>query len=281
MKTGAIIFAQNSEKIDYVQLAIFAAARIKQYLDVPVSIVTDSKGWLLSEYPDHPFDTIIDIIDTGVNPRTLRDGALTSMKVNWKNLSRSSVYGLTPYDRTLVIDSDYIINSSILKSALANQHEFQIYKNSFDLAGWRDNSTFTRINQFTIPFYWATTFIFQKCEMTETFFTLVAYIKGNWNYFRNLYYIDSALFRNDYAFSIAIHIMNGSTNGTFETPLPGTMTYVLDTDLLVDIKGDAMQFLVEKQGHVGEYLLAKTTNIDVHVMNKLSLTRVINGGLGV
>ena len=89
------------------------------------------------------------------------------------------------------------------------------------------------------------------------------------------------IFRNDFAFSIAIHIMNGKTNGEFAMPLPGTMTYVQDRDLLIEMKDTTMQFLVEKKDFLGEYLAAKTTGVDVHVMNKLSLSRVIDGGSGV
>jgi hypothetical protein len=59
------------------------------------------------------------------------------------------------------------------------------------------------------------------------------------------------------------------------------MTYILDKDLLVDIADDKMKFLVEKEGYHGEYILVKTTGLDVHVMNKSSLLRVVEGGQGV
>ena len=96
-----------------------------------------------------------------------------------------------------------------------------------------------------------------------------------------LYNIDTALYRNDYAFSIAIHIMNGKTNGQFVSELPGKMVYILDRDVIVDHKDNNMQFLVEKQDYLGEYIAVKTTGIDVHVMNKFSLLRLIDGGTGV
>jgi hypothetical protein len=96
-----------------------------------------------------------------------------------------------------------------------------------------------------------------------------------------LYNIDSVAFRNDFAFSIAIHIMNGKSNGRFATELPGTMSYILDKDILIDIDNNKMKFLVEKENYFGEYILAKTTGIDVHVMNKFSLSRFIEGGTGV
>lgn len=282
MTTGAIIFAQNNSSIDYTKLAVFAASKIAEHLKIPVSLITDNKRWLLNTYPDHNFDQVIEIPSSQqVQKKKFYDGSLASKTLEWKNLSRNQVYNLTPYDRTLVIDSDYIINSSVLKSALDNNYDFQIYQNSFDLAIDRDNTEFKRINQYTIPFYWATVFVFQKNTIMEAFFNLIDYIKTNWSYYRLLYNIDSPLFRNDFAFSIAIHIMNGKTDGNFAMELPGKMIYALDSDILVSTDGDKMKFLTQKKDFLGEYTLVKTTGLDVHVINKMSLSRYIDGGSGV
>jgi hypothetical protein len=285
MTQGAIIFAENNDSVDYVKLAVFAARRIVKYLDIPVSIITDSRGWILQAYPDHPFDQIIDIPYTPITPTTqkkkFRDGGLSSQFLDWKNFNRTQVYDLTPYEKTLVIDSDYILNSDVLKIALESDYDFQIYKQSMDIALGRDVSEFKRINQYSIPFYWATVFVFRKNTLTQAFFDLVTYIKANWIYFKTLYSIDSSVFRNDYAFSIAIHIMNGKTTGDFAIELPGKMSYITDRDILVDADNSKMKFLIEKKNYLGEYLLAKTNGIDVHVMNKMSLSRYIDGGVGV
>jgi hypothetical protein len=282
MTTGAVIFAQNNNTVDYTKLAIFAAARIKKHLGIPVSLITDSKQWVLDTYPDHGIDDFIKIPYIKPNQsKQFFDGSLTSQRFDWKNELRNNVYDLSPYDKTLVIDSDYILNSNVLAPALENDYDLQIYQHSFDLASERSSPEFTRINQYSIPFYWATVFVFQKNIVTQSFFILVDYIKSNWTYFRILYNIESTLFRNDFAFSIAIHIMNGKTNGEFAVELPGTMTYATDKDVLISIDDTKLKFLVEKKDHLGEYLVAKTTGIDVHVMNKLSLGRYIDGGSGV
>lgn len=282
MTVGALIFAQNTTGVDYVKIATFAAKRVKEYLGIPVSIVTDSKNWLLSSQPDHPFEHIIDVLSNDSDSiKNFYDGSMSSKKLPWKNRSRFKVYEVTPYDKTLVIDSDYILGSDVLKIALERECDLQIYRKSFDLAGWRNTKEFERVNCYSIPFYWATTFVFDKNPVTEAFFDLVSYIKENWLYFRVLYNIEDMAFRNDYAFSIAIHIMNGKVNGGFAVDLPGSMSYILDRDLLVDIKGSDMQFLVEKENFFGEYTMAKTSGIDVHIMNKASLARYIDGGTGV
>ena len=282
MTTGCIIFAQNTVGVDYVKLALFAAKRVKEHLGIPVSLATDSQDWL-EFYPEHPevFDQIIPITGNTNQQRNFYDGTLAYKTAEWKNLTRYQVYDITPYDRTLVIDSDFIINSNTLLKALNNDYSFQIYRKSFDLAGWRDDSSFQRINPYSVPFYWGTVFIFEKTASTRSLFDLISYIKDNWEYFRIIYKIDTSTFRNDFAFSMAIHIMNGMTEGDFAQELPGLMTYTLDRDILVSASGNKMTLLVEKAHYPGEYTLVSTNATDVHVMNKQSLTRFIDGGYGV
>lgn len=286
MTFGALIFAQNNSSIDYTKLAIFSAKQIIKHLDIPVTLVTDNADWLSSNYAEDAeiFDKVLVIDGTNsAQTKKFHDGTLSSHKYEWKNYTRSQVFDLTPYDKTLVVDSDFIVNSSLLKNAFNSKSDFQIYRSSTDLANWRNTSSFDRINQYSIPFYWATVFIFEKNSVTESFFKLVAHIKENWNYYRLLYSIDASTFRNDFAFSIALHIMNGSSGNLaeFGTELPGTMTYITDRDFIVSTNDNKMQFLVEKENYRGEYTLVKTTGLDVHVMNKHSLIRLIDGGSGV
>jgi hypothetical protein len=283
MNIGAVIFAQNNNSVDYVKMAAYSAQRVKQYLNIPVSIVTNSRGWLNKLELASVFDKVIDIADNNElqNYRRMNDGTLSSRVVNWKNYDRSSIYELTPYDRTLVIDSDYIVSSDFLAASLQKDCDLQLYKDSFDLVSWRTNKEFERINPYSIEFYWATVFVFQKNPQTKTFFELVTYIKTHWSYFVTLYNLTSPLYRNDIAFSIAIHIMNGNKQGQFAELLPGKMCFTSDRDVLIDIKENAMKFLIEKEDYLGEYTAVKSNGVDVHVMNKDSLNRFIDGGSGV
>jgi hypothetical protein len=273
MTRGVLIFAQNNSEIDYAKISLYAAQRVEQYLNVPVSLVTDSKDWLLQSQPTakNVFDRIITINSDTSQTKKFYDGTLSAKTLIWKNLSRSDCYELTPYDETLVIDSDYIISSNTLGNIWDNVNDFLIYQDSFDLAQWRDTRSFKYLNQTTIPFYWATAFYFKKSKANQAFFDIIKYIKDNWSYYRSLYNIDSTVFRNDFAFSIAIHMMGDE----FAKPLPGKMNYTLDRDVLLDIKDSALQFLVEKKNYSGEYIVTRTNNLDMHIMNKYSLTRCI------
>jgi len=274
MTRGVLIFAQNNSEIDYAKISLFAAEQVKRHLNVPVSLITDSKDWLLQSQPTAAdvFDQFITTWTDTQQTKRFYDGTLASKTLTWKNLNRSDCYDLTPYDETLVIDSDYIINSSNLAKIWDNVNDFLIYQDSFDLAQWRDDRSFRYLNQYAIPFYWATAFYFKKSNENQAFFDLVKHVKLNWSYFRALYNIDSTVFRNDFAFSIAIHMMGDD----FAKSLPGKMNYTLDRDVLVDIEDTTLKFLVEKKNYSGEYIATKTTNLDMHVMNKYSLTRYLN-----
>lgn len=277
MTTGALIFAHNNTGVDYTRLAVFCAKRVKKYLDIPVSIATDNVKWLTNNYPDHPFDQVIEVQAEQSATKLFYDGTLSNKKLEWRNGTRFRAYDITPYEKTLVLDSDMLICSDKLKHALNRDAPLQLYKESFDLTGWRDPAPYIRINPYSIPFYWATVCIFKKDPVVEAFFNLVSYIKQNWMYFRVLYSIEMPHFRNDFAFSIAIHIMNGKMEGEFATVIPGKLNYIEDRDVLLSANGSTLKFLLQKKDRLGEYLVAKTEGIDVHVMNKISLEREIMG----
>jgi hypothetical protein len=67
----------------------------------------------------------------------------------------------------------------------------------------------------------------------------------------------------------------------FAQELPGKMFYISDRDLLISLDDIKMKFLIEKENYLGEYTAVSLNNTDVHIMNKLSLSRFIDGGLGV
>jgi hypothetical protein len=275
MTQGVLLFAQNNSAVDYTKLAVYAASRVKQHLQKPVCVATNDKAQLIKNDVDSIIDVIVEIDSPSPYTKYFYDGAEKSINLQWNNTSRSDAFMLSPYDETLVIDVDYIINSTTLQYCWNQPQDFLIYKNSFDIAQWRDQQEFTHISEYSIPFYWATTFWFRKNQITESFFELVSHIKHNWHYYKYLYQIHSTNFRNDFGFSIALHMMNGFDTAGFAQHLPSKMFYITDRDYLIKSIDNAMHFLVEKEGSPGDYVYLKTNNLDMHVMNKFSLLRSI------
>ena len=76
---------------------------------------------------------------------------------------------------------------------------------------------------------------------------MLKHIRKNWDYYRLLYKINSKIYRNDFAFSIAIHIFNGNIDSPVVTILPGKKFYTLDKDVMIDISDNKFKFLLEKE----------------------------------
>jgi len=292
MNKGILLFARNNAQIDYCKQAYFLAKRIREYLDLPTSIVTDSTEYLLSEFPDATdvFDKIISIVwketDLTSNTtlsktenhgvRSYQDGTMIEKKLQFKNETRTLAYDLSPYEETLIMDTDVVICNDIFKKCFDQTHNFLIYQDSYDLAEVDRSNVFKRISDTSVDFYWATCVFFRKSASNKIFFDVLQHIQENWTHYNNIFQINSPYYRNDYSFSIAIHIMNGYQKGDFAKPMPGVLYYTTDKSILWTMQKESMLLLLEKEGHKGEYTPMRIKGANVHVMNKFSLNRCID-----
>lgn len=283
MTSGVLMFAHNNREIDYGMMAYVSARYVDKNLKVPISLVTDSGtiNWLDKNDPNLKtiFDKII-LTDTIPHPerqdKRFYDGSTNYKKTAFNNGFRARAYDLTPYDKTLVIDTDVLIKNDRLSNIWNSNTDFMIDSKHIDLAYDRDNTEFKRVSGYTVDFYWATIFYFKKTEWTITFFNLCQHIAENYEYYRFIYQISYPVLRNDFIFSIAIHIMNGFSNKTRPQSLPADMYYSLDRDELYQVNPDgSLVFLVQKKDMLGQYTLAKTDDQNVHIMNKYSFNRNI------
>jgi hypothetical protein len=187
MTTGAVIFARNNEHIDYVSMAEWSAQNIARHLGIPTHIITDSA----------PSDNARHFTDVGT--------------VTWHNLNRMDAYRLSPWDRTLVLDADYVVATDQLRSVIECDEDFLAHRWAFDVTGCNN---FTGLNWFGdvgMPMWWATVMVFNKSRQAELIFDTMAMIRNNWTHYRNIYKNSVATYRNDHALSIALGIVNGHT----------------------------------------------------------------------
>lgn len=279
MSKGVLVFARNNSQVDYVKQAYFLAKRVEKYLKLPVSLVTDNLDYIKSNYKDYKkvFDKVITTeYTTAFTLKRYNDGSLSGKQLEFKNDTRPMAYELTPYDETLLLDSDIVIADTTFLECFNQQSDFLIYKSAYDLANFRDYSEFTHISDTSVPFYWATCVFFRKTLENKIFFDLIQHIKENWQHYNSVFQLNRTVYRNDHAFSIAIHIMNGRQEGSFAGKMPGKLFYTTDKDILCDVKDESFLFLVEKEDHLGEYTPIRFKDNTVHVMNKFSLNRFID-----
>lgn len=278
MSQGVLLFANNNAQIDYVKQAIYCAKRIKKHLGVPVSLVTEDGSYAKNAYPfyDKYIDNIINV-DRKVylQKKKYRDGVYAHKTLEWKNLSRADCYELSPYEETIVMDTDFLVANDQLLNCFDCSEDFLIVKKFNDAGFDRDLSYFDRISDRSIEMYWATVFYFKKSDNVKMYFDLVKHIREHWNYYRLIYQIPNRNFRNDFAFSIAIHILNGHKKGYWPNPIPGNLYMSLDIDILDKIEDDKF-LVVYDQNENGNYCAASLSNQSLHVMNKFSLSRIID-----
>jgi hypothetical protein len=133
------------------------------------------------------------------------------------------------------------------------------------------------LDNFSIPMYWATVFYFKKSDFAENLFTIISHIKHNYKYYYYLYNCSGNLYRNDFAFSMALHILNGSV--AFDVPsLPIEYlnnSFDLDDIYRINSHNDIIMYCADAE-RVTEHLLSRFTDTDLHVMNKKAIGRFID-----
>lgn len=278
MTQGILIYAHNSRDVDYARLAIVAGGLAKKNLDRPVSMVTDQTtvDWMIESGSYQLASSIFDKIILTEKPKTdnrrnLHDGVNQS-SVSFLNTNRSSAYDITPYDQTLLIDSDYLIFSNTLNNYWTDNPMPQIssaFNDACDIdrRGYDDKFT----SDVGVKLYWATTLMFNKSEESKQLFDLVAYIKDHYEYYGDLFRFHPGMFRNDIAFSIARHLIYG-----FETELDSELPPVLsciDKDILSSVDETGKLTVLMSVGYTGDYVAAAFKDLDIHIMNKQSIIR--------
>jgi hypothetical protein len=188
MTTGALIFARNNEQIDYVAMAQWSARNIERHLGIPTHIVTDDSA---------PSTNVRHFTDVGA--------------VTWHNLNRMDAYRLSPWDRTLVLDADYVVAGNQLQSILEADQDFLAHRWAYDVTGCNPFKGLNSFGNNHMPMWWATVMMFRKSKQAELIFDSMQMIRNNWTHYRNLYKNTYATYRNDHALSIALGIVNGHT----------------------------------------------------------------------
>jgi hypothetical protein len=277
MSNGVLIFAHNSTALDYALMSIIAGGLAKKHLNVPISLATDENTvlWMktsnIYDRATKIFDKIILIEKPKTNnQRKLHDGEHSEM-IPFTNTNRTSAWDITPYERTLLIDSDYLIFTNALNEywsstdVLISNAMNDINDNS--RAGYHDRY----VSDTGVHMYWATTVMFSKNDAGKRFFELVNYVKNNYQYYGDVFRFDTRQYRNDIAFSITKHILDGFETDSITT-LPPVLT-AIDRDMLhsVDATGK-LTFLVSPKMD-SKFVVTSLANTNIHIMNKQSIIR--------
>ena len=246
---GILILYSESTQLDYLRLSELCARLAEKHLGVP--------------------STVVKLEPKQKNFRTFRypDGELEGTE--WNNIGRYSAYDLSPYDETLLIDSDYIVQSDTLANYFGCDHDFVCHNSSWDVSG---NDVF-RHDRFLqnggsgFEMRWATVCYFKKSKHAQKIFDTWHMVYENYAYYSKLFGFKLAPFRNDFALSIAHQLCNGYANtATFDYALPALSS----SDSVLDYANG--RWLLKYQYKESHNVVRYTG--DLHVMNKRSLLEV-------
>ena len=265
MTTGALIFAFNNEHTDYVRMAAWSAANIRRHLDIPVAVVTNTPEQA-SSYSS--IDQVIAAPSASGGTRWFEDYAAT---VTWHNASRIDAYHLSPWDRTLVLDADYVVAGPQLQQLTCSQQDFVCHRWAMDMTTGQTPTELNSFGRYRMPMYWATVMMFGRNNTAQYVFDSMAMIRNNWQHYRDLYHIDQSTYRNDFALSIALGIVSGHTNTVDTVPWP--LVSVMPDHQLLQIDQD--HFNVIYRNSKNQQCCVSWSGFDFHAMGKQHLEKII------
>ena len=277
MTQGILIYAHNTRAVDYALLSVISAGLAKKHLSMPASLVTDDStvSWMkqsqIFNLAEKIFENII-VADRPVtnNQRRLYDGENNST-VPFVNVNRDTAWSLTPYDRTLLIDSDFLIFSDVLNKYWNIDCDLLIGESINDIYSQDRMKYLDRhVSDTGVKLYWATTVMFTKNQNTRLFFDTVNHVKENYRYYADVFRFDHRQFRNDIAFSVSKHILDGYVESNLGT-LPPILS-ALDRDILYEVNDQRLTFLIDHKLD-SNYCAAAISGVDIHIMNKQSIIR--------
>jgi hypothetical protein len=262
MTKGAVLFAFNNDKVDYVSQAQWSAPRIERHLGLPTTLVTNDPPEDTSM-----FDNVV-VTESKSGGTRKYDHMNADSSAHWYNCGRHNAYAFSPYDETLVLDTDYIVASDRLKVLFDVGQDLLCHRYVLDVTDRENFAIDTRFGFVEFPMWWATVLYFKRSRLAEDTFAMMNMIENNYYHYSRLYKFKEEPYRNDYAISIALSTLYGHLpNAVPSIPWP-LLTSFYDV-YLNQLDDDQFQLnyvrMVEfKERHQRMIL----SNTDLHVMNK-------------
>jgi len=246
-------------------MAEYTAKRVNHFLNLPVTLVTDEES---KPEGDHPFDKIITVTPDKNNIREYQV---------WINKGRYQAYELSPYDETLLLDVDYMVNSDKLLKLFEFDTDFCCHDNTSFLM--HPGAAQEVLSAYSFKTLWATVVMFRKTERAKQIFECLQMIQENYSHYADIHSFVAGVYRNDYALTLALRIANGHSTSSNDI-IPWDLIHVGKNTSVYRNNDDEFntEFTVMfdnwQRGKIRkEYTIIK--DCDFHVMNKDNFVELI------
>lgn len=283
---GICFFAYNNKDIDYVKLALLAALHVKKFMKHNNTCLITEEGdynYLVAsrgeELVDKAFDEVVfTTVKHRQNMRTHFDSPWSKFTSEFKNSNKHLIYEYTPFDKTLLLDIDYLVRNDSLDYLFDSDNSVAMYQQARNLKHQNPYLYERYLNPVGIPMWWSTVVYFDKSDLSNMFFDMWAYVSENYDFYKFLYNFPGALFRTDYCVSIATHLLNGMSTGDIIDEIKDTQMVFMDQkDELVEVKSPTdWIFLANDRREPWKDILTRNNFDNIHMMNKRSIDRNYN-----
>lgn len=280
---GVCMFAYNNDKIDYVKFAHIAAAYVKRNMkNNKTCLITDNGtySYLQDSIPDDVhnrcFDTVVvrDVNHTS-NPRRHYDSPWTEFNAQFSNSNKHEIFELTPFEQTILIDTDYFIMNDFYDNVFETDHPIGMHKYAHYMEHQPPYLNEQQLNEAGIHHWWSTVVYFDQSYESKLLFDMWAHVKDNWDYYHLLYQFPPGLFRTDFCVSIAAHMMNGFNTNEFVHDFDRQPLINMDQkDDIIEVKSmNDYIILSHNRKETWKNILTRHVDTNLHLMNKLAIAR--------
>lgn len=250
---GYLTYAFDTAAIAYGRIAELCAMHVKKFTGENISVVVDEET----------------VIDESLFDKVIRIPSADRKSPTWRNRERHGYLDHTPYDLTVVIDSDYFLLNDNLNNLFRPEIPFTLSRDAIQINEDPVLDAERRLNNVGIDMIWGTCFYFNKHDpWTKLFFEFLEYVRENYEYFAHLYRFYPQLYRNDFVFSVAYHHYNAQKQHKADlNPFPLYTAYRhID---IASVTKDGYSFFDPK----GLPRFIDFRGLSVHVLNKHTILK--------
>lgn len=173
---GFLLYNIPTPSLDYKKITSICVKHLKHYMpNIPVAVC--------GEYIEQA-DINIPLNDVKTNQRTYVHLNEIYREV-WNNLTRDQSLSITPFLRTVLLDSDYIVQTNRLEVLFESHSPLLMYEKYFNIEQNYEETDY--LGNTKIPLKWATVLCFDRSSICIEFFALWKKIIQNYNYYQKLY----------------------------------------------------------------------------------------------
>ncbi len=247
MTTGVLIYATDGD-INYTKLATYASFCVEKYLNLPVTIVQGNSA---------------------VTSR--RNWADCKTSVLWKNSGRYNAVHDSPYDKTILLDADFLVQTDRLEKIIKLDGNFYAHNTRMYINESSPKQEY--FGNLNTPMWWATVCVFDRSVYTYDIFAAWKMIEENYDHYSKLFHFTKWPFRNDYALSLALLLVNGGEYPKSSIPWP-----------LINVPDSCNvsynnKWMLDYTVHENKKQKQKRIEIkdqDLHIMGKRNLEKIID-----